>query len=119
MRRSLIVVAGTAALAGLAACGSSSTGPNSNPHPVNHDVQIQSTGFSPETVTVAVEDTVTWMNADDVVHAVIFTGALPPGANPSSGPIAPGAKKSTVFLRDSTYTYRDSTTANTGAVVVQ
>jgi plastocyanin len=121
MRSSLIaVVVSAGALIGLAACGSSSsTGVNPNPHPVNHTVTISNSGFTPQTVTSAVGDTVTWTSSD-AVHAISFIAALSPDSLASSGPIAVGQSKFTIFLKTGTYTYLDdSVVADTGVVIVQ
>ena len=113
------VIVSAGALIALAACGSSSsTGVNPNPHPVNHSVTISNTGFTPDTVSSAVGDTVTWTSTDGV-HAISFIAALSPDSLASSGPIAMGQKKFTIFLKAGTYTYLDdSVKADTGVVQV-
>lgn len=114
----IAVIVGAGALIALAACGSSSTGPNPNPHPVNHTVTISNSGFSPETVSSAVGDTVTWTSTDGV-HAVSFIASLSPDSLAGSGPIAMGQSKFTIFLKAGTYTYLDdSVRADTGVVQV-
>ena len=66
------------ALAGAAACGSG-TGP------AHHRVEIRGAEFRPDTVAVAVGDTVTWVNHDVVPHTVsAANGAW------DSGAVAPG-----------------------------
>lgn len=118
--RMIAIVVSVGALAGLAACGSSSgTGVNPNPHPVNHAVSIMNSGFLPDTVNSAVGDTVTW-TATDAVHAISFIAALSPDSLAGSGPIGVGQSKFTVFLKSGTYTYLDdSVRADTGVVIVQ
>lgn len=114
----IAVIVSAGALIALAACGSSSTGINPNPHPVNHTVIISNTGFSPDTVSSAVGDTVTWTSSDGV-HAISFIASLSPDSLAGSGPIAMGQSKFTIFLKAGTYTYLDdSVTADTGVVQV-
>ena len=115
----IAVIVSAGALIALAACGSSSsTGVNPNPHPVNHTVTISNTGFTPDTVSSAVGDTVTWTSTDGV-HAISFIAALSPHSLASSGPIAMGQAKFTIFLKAGTYTYLDdSVKADTGVVQV-
>lgn len=116
MQRRLFAV-GT--LVALAACGGSSTGPNDNPHPVNHAVTISNAGFSPETVQSKVQDTVTWTSTEGA-HAISFVASLSPDSLAPSGAIAQGTSKWTVFLRTGSYTYvDDSIRADTGVVIVQ
>lgn len=114
----IAVIVGAGALIALAACGGSSTGPNPNPHPVNHTITISNSGFSPDTVSSAIGDTVTWTSTDGV-HAVSFIASLSPDSLASSGPIAMGQSKFTIFLKAGTYTYLDdSVRADTGVVQV-
>jgi len=114
----IAVIVSAGALIALAACGSSSTGVNPNPHPVNHTVTISNSGFTPDTVTSAVGDTVTWTSSDGV-HAISFIASLSPDSLASSGPIAMGQSKFTIFLKAGTYTYLDdSVVADTGVVQV-
>ena len=116
----IAVLVSAGALVALAACGSSSsTGNNQNPHPVNHNVTITNSGFTPDTVNSAVGDTVTW-TATDAVHAISFIASLSPDSLQGSGPIGVGQSKFTVFLKNGTYTYLDdSVKADTGVVIVQ
>lgn len=119
MRRSVFAVGSLMAIAALAGCGGSSTGPNNNPHPANHVVSITNSGFTPDTVQSKVQDTVTWTSTEGV-HAISFVAALSPDSLAPSGAIAQGASKWTVFLRSGTYTYiDDSIRTDTGVVVVQ
>lgn len=72
------VVAVALALAGAAACGSASA-------PRHHQVEIVGALFQPDTVVVAVGDTVTWVNRGIVPHTVTAadgtwdSGAVAPG----------------------------------------
>ncbi len=116
MRRSLFAAG---SLVALAACGGSSTGPNINPHPVNHAISISNTGFTPETTQSKVQDTVTWTSSEGS-HAFSFIAALSPDSLAPSGAIAQGQSKFAVFIRAGTYTYLDdSIRADTGVVIVQ
>jgi len=85
---------------------------------IGYTVTISNTGFTPDTVSSAVGDTVTWTSTDGV-HAISFIAALSPDSLASSGPIAMGQAKFTIFLKAGTYTYLDdSVKADTGVVQV-
>jgi plastocyanin len=79
-------------------------------------VDITSKGFSPNKVTIAFGDTVTWANKDTVPHQVVadqskFT---------SSPMIAPGQSYSYTFTRSGVYTYHDGVNARRkGTVTVK
>lgn len=83
MTGSRIRAGALAAAVGLAsACGPA------EPRPRVHRVTIEALSFVPETLTVAVGDTVVWVNEDLVPHTV--TGAAAGG--PGSGELASGAE---------------------------
>jgi len=64
-------VAGTGALLLLIALGGSALGAAAAPQtPVIHKVTIDATSYSPKTVTVAMGDSVVWVNKDVLVHTV-------------------------------------------------
>lgn len=116
MHKGLLAAAAVITLLGCG--GSNSTGPGGNTAK-NYTVTVRSTGFDPETVTVAPRDTVTWtVPGGEGTHNVTFSGHSNPTDLPSSGPVAEGTSVHTVFLTTGTYTYSDSVTANTGVVIV-
>jgi amicyanin len=88
---------------------SSSSGPGPN------EVFIQNSAFSPATLTVSVNATVTWSNKDAITHDVTSTtGAF------TSGSLNGGATYSFTFTTAGTYNY--SCTIHpfmTGKIVVQ
>ena len=78
-------------------------------------VTISDFAFSPATVTITAGDTVTWTNADPVVHtATSTTGAF------DSGDIAQGESFSVTFTTPGTYDYFCTPHPTmTGQIVVQ
>ena len=82
--------------------------------PATHPVAIRDNAFDPPSITVAVNDTVTWTNRGQRVHTVAVQGEL------SSGPIQPGDDHSDTFSTPGTRTYRCEIHAEmTGTIVVQ
>ena len=86
-------------------------------------VNISSSGFTPQNMTVKVGDTVTWMNADSTSHTVNSdphpTHTLYPILN-TVGLIKAGEKKSLQFTSAGTYKYHDHLNPSlTGSVTVQ
>ena len=66
--RAMALVAGTAGLAiALAAC-------TRRPPPQRHTVEIKNFAFRPDTIALAVGDTVVWTNHDIVPHTATETG---------------------------------------------
>lgn len=66
----------------------------------DHTIQIVDFAFSPATLTIQVGDTVTWTNADAVVHtATAGSGAF------DSGDLAQGESYSVTFTAPGTYDY--------------
>ena len=78
-------------------------------------VQIQKDGFSPETATVARNDTVVWKNTDKAKHQVVASdGSF------QSPVLSSGATYSHVFAANGTFAYRGALhPALKGAVVVR
>ena len=66
----------------------------------SHAVQIVDFAFSPATLTIQVGDTVTWTNADGVVHT-----ATAGSAAFDSGDLAQGESYSVTFTEPGTYDY--------------
>jgi plastocyanin len=82
-----------------------------------HDVTTVATTFNPATITIAVNDTVTWYFAG-AVHNVTFNGAAPPAGNIPDQ--QPGSIVSRVFPTAGTYDYECTRHAGmVGHVVVQ
>jgi plastocyanin len=78
-------------------------------------VTIQGMAFSPQTLTVAVNTTVTWTNNDGVTHTVTSDGAVF-----ASGNVAPGGTFSYQFTSAGTFPYHCSIhNSMTGKVIVQ
>jgi plastocyanin len=79
-------------------------------------VSIENFAFSPQTIEIAVGDTVTWTNNDSTSHTA---SQSPSGSGFQSGTLAPGASFSQTFDTPGTYDYFCEFHANmTGAVVV-
>lgn len=68
--------------------------------------------FSPESVTVAVDGTVTWSNQATEYHDVVVD-------NTTSPDIPPGGSWSLTFTSAGTFNYYDSLSSMTGTVIVQ
>lgn len=86
-------------------------------------ITITSTGFSPQTITIKAEDSVTWTNSDTSNHTVNSnphpTHTLYPLLN-TIGLMKPGEIKSVTFTTAGTYTYHDHLNSSlTGIVIVQ
>lgn len=88
-----------------------------------NEVWIQSTGFDPSTLTVAVGTTVTWTNKDNVRHDV--ASGLPNNYDTAFDPspnLSPNATFSVTFNRRGTFNYFCLIHQNnhgTGKIVVQ
>lgn len=85
-------------------------------------VNILSSGFSPQNITVKAGESVTWMNTDNVDHtvnsAVHPTHLVYPPLN--LGVIKPSESKSLAFPTAGTYKYHDHLNPSlTGSVTVQ
>jgi len=86
-------------------------------------VKISSSGFSPQNITIAVGESVTWLNEDTENHqiqsAVHPTHRLYPPLN-TVGLLKPGEKKSLSFPTAGTYKYHDHLNPSlTGSVTVE
>lgn len=85
-------------------------------------VKITSSGFSPQSVTVKVGESVTWENTDSENHTVNSAPHPTHTAYPllNLGVIKPGEKKSLTFPDAGTYKYHDHLNPSlTGSVTVQ
>jgi len=107
MKKMLVLLAGTLALAG-AAPATTQSGATAT-----HNVAILATGFQPAQVIARVGDTVTWRNADTEPHRVVSET----GAFPSSALLDPGETYSFRFGIASSYAYRDGTDADKTGIV--
>ena len=126
MRAPLRVLAAGVLLVGIAALApSAATG---TPHRVHRrlaatvTVSMQNVAYSPQQVTIAVGDTVTWTNDDPFAHSVTADDGSfdsSPGC-PGGACIDPGGTYSHTFTSAGTFTYhcRIHGSAMTGTVVV-
>ena len=81
----------------------------------DHPVDIAGFAFSPQSVTVAVGDTVTWSNADAQNHT-----ATANGGSFDTGTIGGGSSKSVTFSTAGTFAYHCKIHPSmTGTIVVQ
>jgi plastocyanin len=63
-------------IAMLLLAGSPSVKANDQPSAANAEVKIDNFSFGPQTVTVPVGATVTWINRDDIPHTVVSTDGV-------------------------------------------
>ena len=85
-----------------------------NPVSTNQ-VVMQNTAFSPSSITISKNTTVTWTNKDNMTHNVTSDAGLF-----SSGNITSGSTYSFQFTTSGTYSYRCTIHAGmTGTVMVQ
>jgi plastocyanin len=104
MRRFILLAASTLALV-LAAPASSAT----------VTVSIKRTGFTPKTVNINQDDSVTWTNNDTINHQVVANSG-----NYASPILGPGKSWTHAFHSGGTFRYHDSLhAALTGSVVVK
>ncbi len=105
--RTMIVVAISLAVVGT--IGGLSTPPA---RAASHSVSIANFAFTPNSITIAPGDSITWTNDDSTTHTVT-------GSDWGSGDLAPGATFSHTFATNGTYAYHCSIhTFMTGTVVV-
>jgi len=107
MKKLLLLLAGTLAIAGATPAVSQSE-PTAT---VN--VAILATGFQPSSVVIRPSDTVTWRNADTEPHRVVSDT----GAFPSSPMLQSGQTYSHRFGISSAYSYSDGTNSSNKGVV--
>jgi plastocyanin len=95
--------------------GTPSVAANDQSSAANAEVKIDNFSFGPQTVTVAVGATVTWINHDDIPHTVVSTDGLF-----NSKVRDTDEKFSYTFAKAGTYPYYCSVHPKmTGKVVVQ
>jgi plastocyanin len=110
MKKLLVLLAGTLAIAGATPAVSQSE------PTATANVAILATGFQPSSVVIRAGDTVTWRNADTEPHRVVSDT----GAFPSSPLLQSGQTYSHRFGISSAYSYRDGTdSSKTGVVHVR
>ena len=81
----------------------------------DHAVSIAGSSYSPANVTVAVGDTVTWTNSDQISHT-----ATADGGSFDTGPLGNGASASATFANAGTFAYHCLIHPDmTGTVVVE
>lgn len=79
----------------------------------SNSVSIRNSMFTPSTIIITLDGTVTWINNDNVSHNV--TGEA---GGFSSGEIAPGSRYSYTFRQNGTFNYRCTNHSETGTVMV-
>jgi plastocyanin len=95
--------------------GSPSIRATDQPSAANAEVKIDNFSFGPETLTVAVGTTVTWINRDDIPHTVVSTDGVFKSKVRDTD-----EKFSYTFAKAGTYPYYCSVHPKmTGKVVVQ
>jgi plastocyanin len=87
---------------------------NNNGSVTNNTIRMNNSAFSPSNLTVVAGSTVTWMNDDNIIHAVTTAdGSI------NSGDIAVGSSYTKTFSTAGTFNYFDSHNANmTGVLTV-
>jgi plastocyanin len=111
----------------LIGCGNSSnqsyggggTTQPTTPQPAGNNVTLQNFAFNPQNITIAVGDSVTWINKDSTNHTV--TGdKVGSGDDFDSGSFGNGAEFTHTFTQAGTYPYHCSIHTNMkGTVTVQ
>jgi plastocyanin len=96
-------------------CKKKTESPSTPEGPGTNEVWMQSNAFSPATITVPVNTTITWINKDQAAHNVISDGGLF-----SSSTINSGGTYSRQFTSPGTFPYHCSFHSGmNGQVVVQ
>jgi plastocyanin len=94
-------------------CKKDSTSPNNT----DNNVSVQNNAFSPNSITVSVNSTVTWTNKDSYAHTVTSTGG---NDTYDSGNINAGGTYTHKFTAAGTYNYKCTLHSGmSGTVVVQ
>src|SRR5437763_1420450 len=100
-------------------CKKSSSSPSNNNNNNNsgYSVAMQNNVFSPSSITIPVNSTVTWTNKDGYAHTVTSTSS---NEQYDSGNINAGSTFSHKFSSTGTFTYKCTIHAGmTGTVIVQ
>jgi plastocyanin len=100
--------------------GGGATQPNTTQtQPAGNTVTLQNFAFNPQNITIAVGDSVTWINKDSANHTVTGDKAGS-GDDFDSGSFASGAEFKHTFTQAGTYPYHCSIHTNMkGTVTVQ
>ena len=99
----------------LLVAGSPRVAANDQPSAANAEVKIDNFSFGPQTVTVPVGATVTWINRDDIPHTVVSTDGVFKSKVRDTD-----EKFSYTFTKAGTYSYYCSVHPKmTGQIVVQ
>jgi plastocyanin len=121
MKWNAVVFTGIMALAGIPGCKdndqNATSGYNNPPNPSPNTVTMQYNAFSPATITVAVNTTITWRNNDGTTHT-----STSDSTGWDTGDIAPGASRTSTFNTRGTFRYHCTyhrAMGMTGTVVVQ
>jgi plastocyanin len=112
-------------LAGVSACGSS-TSPSSTPAPapagattvtiVSGASTLSTTAYNPPNATVSVGTTVSWLNSDSITHTSVANN----GVAFNSGDIAPNARFNFTFTTAGSFPYHCTIHPNmVGTITVQ
>jgi plastocyanin len=107
MKRLFVILAGMLAIAGAAPAVTQSE------PTATRTVNITATGFSPDSIVINRNDTVTWRNTDTQPHQVVSDT----GAFPSSPVLDPGEAYSFEFSTSSSFTYHDGRRPSSTGVV--
>jgi plastocyanin len=96
-------------------CKKSDNSPMPSGSPPANEVWMQNTAFTPSSITVSVNTTITWRNKDSVTHTVTSNTSVF-----DSGNIAAGGNFTHQFLAAGTYPYHCNIHPGmTGTVIVQ
>jgi plastocyanin len=107
MKKLLVLLAGTLAIAGAAPAVSQSV------PTATQTVRITATGFAPDSVVIQRGDTVTWVNNDSQPHQIVSDT----NAFPASPVLEQGEAYSHRFLTAASYTYHDGRKPSSTGVV--
>lgn len=84
----------------LVACNKDNSSSNNNSGGNLNTISMKNSAFSPPSLQVNINATITWINDDNIVHTVTAgNGSF------DSGDIAPGSKFTSTFTNTGTYNY--------------
>ena len=112
----LLMILALSSITVINSCKKSDNQPMSSGTPPANEVWMQSNSFTPGSITVSVNTTVTWRNKDSVTHTVTSNS----GSELNSGNISGGGTFTHQFTTAGTYAYHCTIHSGmTGTVVVQ
>lgn len=112
----LLCLLALSSLAVVNGCKKSDNSPMSSGTPPANEVWMQNTAFTPSSITVSVNTTITWRNKDSMAHTVTSNS----GSELNSGNISGGGTFTHQFTTAGTYPYHCTIHSGmTGTVVVQ